>query len=121
MLAALLGLVAHFGGAAGLSPELRQYLVQQCYRHAGVHDRVARGTLVHALRHTAATRLVERGATAVELMEFMGHRSLSTSQGYLSATAASVRAAAARSPVYGLLQSQVEPQAETSTPAGDDS
>src|SRR5699024_9121104 len=39
-----------------------QYLVQQCYRHAGVGDRVARGTLVHALRHTFATRLAEDGA-----------------------------------------------------------
>jgi hypothetical protein len=29
MLAAVLGLVAHFGGAAGFSPELRQYLEQQ--------------------------------------------------------------------------------------------
>ena len=86
-----------------------QYLVELVYRDAGVNASRARGALVHALRHTAATRLVERGATAVELMDFMGHRSLSTSQGYLSATAASVRAAAARSPVYGLLQAQTVP------------
>ncbi|HEX6876720.1 MAG TPA: tyrosine-type recombinase/integrase [Nocardioidaceae bacterium] len=84
-----------------------QYLVEVVYRDAGVNASRARGALVHALRHTAATRLVERGATAVELMDFLGHRSLSTSQGYLSATAASVRAAAARSPVYGLLESRV--------------
>ena len=85
-----------------------QYLVEVVYRDAGVNASRARGALVHALRHTAATRLVERGATAVELMDFLGHRSLSTSQGYLSATAASVRAAAARSPVYGLLTAQVD-------------
>ncbi|MGZ4499709.1 MAG: site-specific integrase [Nocardioidaceae bacterium] len=84
-----------------------QYLVELVYRDAGVNASRARGALVHALRHTAATRLVERGATAVELMDFLGHRSLSTSQGYLSATAASVRAAAARSPVYGLLTGHV--------------
>jgi integrase/recombinase XerC len=88
-----------------------QYLVEVVYRDAGVNASRARGALVHALRHTAATRLVERGATAVELMDFLGHRSLSTSQGYLSATAASVRAAAARSPVYGLLESR-PPQPE---------
>jgi site-specific recombinase XerD len=85
-----------------------QYLVELVYRDAGVNASRARGALVHALRHTAATRLVERGATAVELMDFLGHRSLSTSQGYLSATAASVRAAAARSPVYGLLEARAE-------------
>ena len=85
-----------------------QYLVELVYRDAGVNASRARGALVHALRHTAATRLVERGATAVELMDFLGHRSLSTSQGYLSATAASVRAAAARSPVYGLLQARAD-------------
>jgi site-specific recombinase XerD len=92
-----------------------QYLVELVYRDAGVNASRARGALVHALRHTAATRLVERGATAVELMDFLGHRSLSTSQGYLSATAASVRAAAARSPVYGLL----EGRAQASDPGGD--
>jgi hypothetical protein len=51
----------------------------------------------------------------VELMDFLGHRSLSTSQGYLSATAASVRAAAARSPVYGLLQMQDDAEAPLPT------
>ena len=102
-----------------------QYLVELVYRDAGVNASRARGALVHALRHTAATRLVERGATAVELMDFLGHRSLSTSQGYLSATAASVRAAAARSPVYGLLldraDQQETPPSETAharTPGG---
>lgn len=80
-----------------------QYLVELVYRDAGVNAARARGALVHALRHTAATRLVERGGTAVELMDFLGHRSLATSQGYLASTAAGVRAAAARSPVYGLL------------------
>jgi site-specific recombinase XerD len=93
-----------------------QYLVEVVYRDAGVNASRARGALVHALRHTAATRLVERGATAVELMDFLGHRSLSTSQGYLSATAASVRAAAARSPVYGLLQAGPDEDEATATP-----
>jgi site-specific recombinase XerC len=99
-----------FVGRAGERMQIGalQYLVELVYRDAGVNASRARGALVHALRHTAATRLVERGATAVELMDFLGHRSLSTSQGYLSATAASVRAAAARSPVYGLLQTQTD-------------
>jgi integrase/recombinase XerD len=94
-----------------------QYLVELVYRDAGVNAARARGALVHALRHTAATRLVERGATAVELMDFLGHRSLATSQGYLASTAAGVRAAAARSPVYDLLaRSTVEVRSPESGP-----
>lgn len=79
------------------------YLVTLVYRAAGVDAARARGSLLHALRHTAATRMAEQGATAVELMDFLGHRSLSTSQTYLSATAGAVRRAAATNPVYGLL------------------
>jgi integrase/recombinase XerD len=34
-----------------------QYLVRQSYRWTGVGARVPKGALVHALRHTMATRL----------------------------------------------------------------
>jgi site-specific recombinase XerD len=77
-----------------------QYLVQKVYIAAGVDATRARGALVHALRHTAATRMAERGATGQQLMDFLGHRSLATTQGYLSATAHSVRAAAALNPAW---------------------
>jgi integrase/recombinase XerD len=36
-----------------------QYLVEQCFRQAGIGASVPRGALVHALRHTFATRLAE--------------------------------------------------------------
>lgn len=85
------------------------YLVTLVYRAAGVDAARARGSLLHALRHTAGTRLAEGGATAVEIMEFLGHRSLQTSQTYLSATAGQVRQSAARNPVYGLLQGSAGP------------
>ncbi|MGW4641617.1 tyrosine-type recombinase/integrase [Sphaerisporangium sp. NPDC004334] len=80
-----------------------QYLVRQCYRYAGVHDRVQRGTLVHALRHEFATRLAERGASAHELMELLGHSSIVTGQAYVASTAREVRAAARGNPAYGVL------------------
>jgi integrase/recombinase XerD len=80
-----------------------QYLVRTAYRAAGIDSARAKGALVHALRHTFATRLVDRGATAVELMELLGHRSLNTSQHYVRASGREVRAAAASNPVYGLL------------------
>ncbi|WP_203985088.1 tyrosine-type recombinase/integrase [Sphaerisporangium rufum] len=80
-----------------------QYLVRQCYRYAGVHDRVQKGTLVHALRHEFATRLAERGASAHELMELLGHSSIVTGQAYVASTAREVRAAARANPAYAVL------------------
>jgi hypothetical protein len=70
-----------------------QYLVGRSYREAGVASRVPQGALVHALRHTFATRLAEDGASAVEIMRLLGHASLTTSQNYIDATAREQRAA----------------------------
>jgi integrase/recombinase XerC len=70
-----------------------QYLVESCYRRAGITDRVPRGAQLHALRHTFATRLAEDGANASEIMRLLGHASLTTSQGYIEVTAAQERAA----------------------------
>ncbi len=70
-----------------------QYLVESCFRRAGVNDRVPRGAQLHALRHTFATRLAEDGANASEIMRLLGHASLTTSQNYIDVTAAQTRAA----------------------------
>ncbi|RNL81819.1 integrase [Halostreptopolyspora alba] len=81
-----------------------QYLVRQCYKHAGVHDRVARGTLVHALRHTFATRLAEDGASVSEIMRLLGHSSITSSQSYIDVTAGAQREAARSNRTYGVLR-----------------
>lgn len=81
-----------------------QYLVKQCYRHAGVNDRVARGTLVHALRHTFATRLAEDGASVTEIMHLLGHSSVTSSQAYIEVTARAQREAAGSNRTYGVLR-----------------
>ena len=81
-----------------------QYLVKQCYRHAGVHDRVARGTLVHALRHTFATRLAEDGASVTEIMHLLGHASVTSSQAYIEVTSRAQREAAGSNRTYGVLR-----------------
>ena len=70
-----------------------QYLVESCFRRAGIVDRVPRGAQLHALRHTFATRLAEDGANASEIMRLLGHASLTTSQGYIEVTAEQQRAA----------------------------
>jgi len=38
---------------------------------------------IHALRHTKLTRLANAGANAIQIKEWAGHHSLSTSQGYI--------------------------------------
>ncbi|GAA4847688.1 tyrosine-type recombinase/integrase [Saccharopolyspora rosea] len=64
-----------------------QYLVRQSLRAAGVSDRVQRGAMVHALRHTFATRLAEDGANAAEIAKLLGHSSMNSSQNYIDVTA----------------------------------
>ncbi|MGC5291013.1 tyrosine-type recombinase/integrase [Micromonospora sp. DT231] len=70
-----------------------QYLVESCYRRAGIGDRVPRGARLHALRHTFATRLAEDGASAAEIMRLLGHASLASSQTYIEVTAGQQREA----------------------------
>ena len=77
-----------------------QYLVRQSYRWAGVGARVPKGALVHALRHTMATRLAEDGASASEIQHILGHESLNTSQVYIDATANEQRAAVRANRTY---------------------
>ncbi|MFV2100846.1 tyrosine-type recombinase/integrase [Micromonospora sp. LOL_024] len=71
-----------------------QYLVESCFRRAGIGDRVPRGARLHALRHTFATRLAEDGAGAAEIMRLLGHASLASSQTYIEVTAGQQREAA---------------------------
>jgi integrase/recombinase XerD len=56
--------------------------------------------MVHALRHTYATRLAEDGASATEIQALLGHESLNTSQGYIDATANATRQAARTNRTY---------------------
>ncbi|WP_328291608.1 tyrosine-type recombinase/integrase [Kineococcus sp. NBC_00420] len=81
-----------------------QYLVRTAYRAAGIHDRVARGASVHALRHTFATEVVAAGGSAVEIMRLLGHQSLTTSQQYIDVAAQELRSAAAGNRTYAALR-----------------
>ncbi len=62
-------------------------MVRQSLRAAGVSDRVQPGAMVHALRHTFATRLAEDGASAAEIAKLLGHSSINSSQTYIDVTA----------------------------------
>ena len=90
-----------------------QYLVESCYRRAGIGDRVPRGARLHALRHTFATRLAEDGAGAAEIMRLLGHASLASSQNYIEVTAGqqreAVRANRTNRALVGLVRGQPGP------------
>ncbi|WP_256388091.1 tyrosine-type recombinase/integrase [Allokutzneria sp. NRRL B-24872] len=80
-----------------------QYLVRTSLRAAGVGDRVQRGALVHAFRHTFATRLAEDGASVIEIAKLLGHASITASQNYIDATAREQRMAAGSNRTYAAL------------------
>jgi integrase/recombinase XerD len=80
------------------------YLVERFYRAADLAERLSAGAVVHALRHTFATRLAEDGATATEIQALLGHESLNTSQGYIDATANATRQAARANRTYRVLE-----------------
>ncbi len=87
------------------SPQLT-YLVQRAYRAAGINSQRPPGTLVHALRHTFATSLLENGASAVEVMGLLGHASLQTTQRYLATRPDQLRAAVRSNPIYAQLPNE---------------
>jgi site-specific recombinase XerD len=64
-----------------------QYLIERLYERAGIRDRVPKGALVHALRHTFGTTALEGGATLLEVSRLLGHESLDTTRQYVEATA----------------------------------
>ena len=72
--------------------------------------------MVHAVRHTFATRIAEDGATATEIQALLGHESLNTSQGYIDATANATRQAARANRTYRVV-AQVAAKAKASNRA----
>jgi integrase/recombinase XerD len=85
------------------------YLVEKSYQAAGLTNRVPAGAMVHALRHTYATRLAEDGASAIEIQALLGHESLNTSQGYIDATANATRQAARANRTYRVVERITDP------------
>lgn len=81
-----------------------EHLVRRAYRAAGINAHRPPGALIHALRHTFATRLIENGVNAVEVMELLGHASLSTTQRYLATQQQHLRTAVTANPIYSTLE-----------------
>jgi integrase/recombinase XerD len=71
-----------------------QYMVGRTARRAGITRPDPTQTISpHKLRHTFASRLVEKGADLVAVRDLMGHSKLSTTAIYLHADLSRLRAA----------------------------
>ena len=57
--------------------------VEQTCKQLHLDETVQSEWVLHTLRHTCLTQLAVRGATAIQIMEWAGHKSLSTSQKYV--------------------------------------
>ena len=90
------------------------HLVERAYRAAGINTRRPEGALVHALRHTFATSLIEHGASLVEVQQLLGHASLATTQIYLATRPDQLRGAVAANP----LNTQLSPGTPTDQTPG---
>jgi integrase len=57
--------------------------VRYVCRELGLSEQIEKEWVIHTLRHTCLTRLANRGATAAQIQQWAGHRSLKVSQGYV--------------------------------------
>jgi site-specific recombinase XerD len=80
-----------------------QYCVLRAFKKASLNSQRARGALIHALRNTYATELANSDVSVYTLMKLLGHESMVTSQRYVDGAGAENRAAAARNPLYNLI------------------
>lgn len=66
----------------GFREEYKQAVRYVC-RELGLSEQIEKEWVIHTLRHTCLTRLANRGATAAQIQQWAGHRSLKVSQGYI--------------------------------------
>jgi site-specific recombinase XerD len=69
--------------------------VQHCLRLARVEAGLPEGTVVHTLRHSYATHLLEEGVSIRLISAYLGHASLETTLIYTHLTAVNERHACA--------------------------
>jgi len=65
-----------------LSPRAIQIMISKCAKMAGISKKIT----PHTMRHTYATDLLSRGADLRSVQEFLGHKSVATTQVYTHLT-----------------------------------
>jgi integrase/recombinase XerD len=73
-----------------VTKELVRGVMRRCYARCGFCD----WTGTHVLRHTAATRVHQRGATLKEVADLLGHRSIDTAMIYTKVNLPELRSVA---------------------------
>ena len=68
--------------------------VEKTCKQLHLDETVQSEWVLHTLRHTCLTQLAVRGATAIQIMEWAGHKSLSTSQKYVHQSSVNLEALA---------------------------
>lgn len=96
---------AMFVGADGhrITRGTLQYRILRAFKKAGLDAERPPGALVHGLRHTFATELANSNISVYTLMKLLGHESMVTSQRYVDGAGTDTRSAAARNPLYRLV------------------
>ncbi len=80
-----------------------QSRIKRAFKRAGPDAQPVPGALVHGLRHTYATELASSDVSVYTLMKLLGHESMTTSQRYVTAAGTETRSAAARNPLYTMI------------------
>jgi len=78
-----------------------QSRIKWAFKRAGPDAQPAPGALVHGLRHTYATELASSDVSVYTLMKLLGHESMTTSRGYVSAAGTETRRSSKKSPLRG--------------------
>jgi Phage integrase family len=90
-------------------------------KKAGRNGERPTGALVHGLRHTFATELVNANVSVYTLMKLLGHESMATSQRYVDGAGADTRTAAELNPLYELLSTERRQETHAPTTRRNDS
>ncbi len=85
-------------GGRRITPAQVTHIVERLLAEYGLSGKKPDGALVHALRHTFGTQLVDSGVTLSEAADLLGHAPTATTKGYTEVTGGAKRDPVEHSP-----------------------